>query len=84
MPNIAIIDNEPGLDKLYETTFALKGHQLAFVASSCSEAYEKLLAMEKKPDMIVVSYDHESEALNKIKSEFPSIIIREVRKDKKK
>ncbi len=79
MPNIAIIDNEPQLAKLYEDALASRGHKVVFVASSCSEAYDKLKAMENKPDMIVVSFDHKSEALIKIKSEFPSIIVKEVR-----
>ncbi|MGA9138632.1 MAG: response regulator [Methanocella sp.] len=79
MPDIAIIDNEPGLAKLYETALASRGHKVAFVVSNCSEALEKLKTMEKTPDMIVVSFDHGSAMLNIIKSEYPSIIIKEVR-----
>jgi CheY-like chemotaxis protein len=79
MPNIAIIDNEPSLAKLYEEALASRGHNVAFVVSSCSEAYEKLKTMDNRPDMIVVSTDHASDILNKIKSEYPSIIIKEVR-----
>ncbi len=79
MPNIAIIDNEPDLAQLYESALASRGHTVAFVASNCSEAYEKLKTMDKTPDMIVVSCDHGSDILNKIKSEYPAIIIKEVR-----
>jgi CheY-like chemotaxis protein len=79
MPNIAIIDNEPNLAQLFESALASRGHTVAFVANSCSEAYEKLKTMEKAPDMIVVSTDHGSDILNKIKSEYPSVIIKEVR-----
>jgi hypothetical protein len=35
--------------------------------------------MDKLPDMIVVSFDQGSDILNKIKSEYPSIIIKEVK-----
>jgi CheY-like chemotaxis protein len=79
MPNIAIIDNEPDLAKLYAAALASKGHNLTFVASNCSEALEKLRTIEKIPDMIVVSFDQGSDILNVIKSEYPSIIIKEVR-----
>lgn len=79
MPDIAIIDNEPGLEKMYETALASRGHKLAFVAGNCSEALEKLKMMDKTPDMIVVSFDHESDILNKIRSAYPSIVIKEVR-----
>lgn len=79
MPNIAIIDNEPNLAQLYEAALASRGHTVAFVANNCSEAYEKLKTMDKTPDMLVVSTDHGSDILNKIKSEYPSIIIKEVR-----
>lgn len=79
MPNIAIIDNEPNLAKLYETALASRGHKVSFVANDCSEAYEKLKTMDKLPDMIVVSFDQGSDILNKIKSEYPSIIIKEVK-----
>jgi DNA-binding NtrC family response regulator len=83
MPNIAIIDNEPNLAQLYESALASRGHTVAFVASNCSEAYEKLKAMDKRPDVIVVSTDHGSDVLKKIKSEYPSIIIKVIRvKDK--
>ncbi len=84
MPKIALIDNEPNLAKLYEDALATRGHTVAFVVSSCSEAYEKLKTMDQLPDMIVVSFDHESEMLNKIKAEFPSIVVREVRPRSKK
>jgi CheY-like chemotaxis protein len=84
MPSIAIIDNQPELAKLYQDTLAIKGHTVAFVVSSCAEAYEKLKTTEKKPDMIVVSFDHKSEALKKIKSEYPDIIVKEVRAGKQK
>lgn len=79
MPNIAIIDNEPQLAKLYEDAIAFRGHKVVFIAGSCAEAYEKLKTMDQTPDMIVVSFDHESDALKMIKSEYPSIIVKEVR-----
>lgn len=80
MPNIAIIDNEPHLAKLYETALASRGHKVAFVVNTCSEALEKLRTMERAPDMMVVSFDHESDILNKIKAEYPAIVIKEVRR----
>lgn len=83
MPSIAIIDNDPELAKVCELAFASRGHKLAFHADTCSEAYEKLSTLEETPDMIVISFDHESAMLNRIKSEYPSIIIREVRGKKK-
>lgn len=79
MPNIAIIDSDPNLAKICETAFASRGHTLVFHASNCFEAFEKLRTSEKIPDMLVVSSDHESDALKTIKSEYPSIIIKEVR-----
>ena len=82
MPSIAIIDNDPELAKVCELAFASRGHKLAFHANTCAEAYEKLSTLEKKPDMIVISFDHESAMLDKIKSEYPSIVIREVRSKK--
>lgn len=78
MPNIAIIDNEPFLARLYEDALASRGHKVVFVVSSCPEAYEKLKAAKTLPDMIVVSSDHGSELLARIKSEFPSINVKEV------
>lgn len=79
MPNIAIIDNDPELAKVCELAFASRGHTLAFLANNCSEAFEKLKTMDKTPDMLIVCVDHESDVLNRIKSEFPAIIIKEVR-----
>ena len=80
MPSIAIIDNEPQLARLYETALASRGHKVAFVAGTCAEALEKLKAAEKTPDMIVVSFDHGSDALNQIRAAYPSIVIKEVRR----
>lgn len=82
MPSIAIIDNDPNMAKICETAFASRGHKLAFHASTCAEALEKLRALEKKPDMIVVSSDYESPALDQIRSEYPSIVIREAGRKK--
>jgi hypothetical protein len=79
MPNIAIIDNDLSLTRLYEDALASRGHKVVFVVGHCSEAYEKLKTIETLPDMIVVSFDHESDILGEIKSEFPSIIVKEVR-----
>ena len=84
MPKIALIDNEPNLAKLYEDALASRGHTVAFVVDSCTEAYQKLKTMEQLPDMIVVSFDHESEMLKKIKSDFPSIVVKEVKPRSKK
>ena len=80
MPNIAIIDNEPQLAQLYETALASRGHKVAFVVGTCAEALEKLKTMAKTPDMIVVSADHEADALNQIKAAYPSLIVKEVRR----
>ncbi|WP_148266637.1 hypothetical protein [Methanocella arvoryzae] len=79
MPSIAIIDSDPNMARICETAFASRGHTLAFHAANCAEALEKLRASTKTPDMIVVSSDHGSEALKTIKSEHPSIIVKEVR-----
>lgn len=79
MPNIALIENDPNMVKMCETAFTVRGYVLVFHAGSCAEALEKLRTSEIRPDMIVVSSDHESEALKTIKSEYPSIIIKEVR-----
>ncbi|WP_424357589.1 hypothetical protein [Methanocella sp. MCL-LM] len=80
MPNIAIIDNEPQLAKLFETALASRGHKVAFVVGTCGEALETLKTIDKTPDMLVVSADHEADTLNQIRAAFPSIIVKEVRR----
>jgi len=55
-PSIAIVDDEPDLQKLYKLAIASKGYRIAYVASDGTEALEKQRAASNKPDIIIMDH----------------------------
>ena len=55
-PSIAIVDDEPDLQKLYKLAIASKGYRIAYVASDGTDALEKQRAVNNKPDIIIMDH----------------------------
>jgi len=56
MATIFIIDDEAILHKLYKDVFAIKGHQVVADAYDGEEAIRKFMAMEPKPEVIILDH----------------------------
>ncbi|OPY29514.1 MAG: chemotaxis-specific methylesterase [Methanocella sp. PtaU1.Bin125] len=55
-PSIAIVDDEPDLQKLYKLAIASNGYRIAYVASDGTEALEKQRVVAGKPDIIIMDH----------------------------
>jgi DNA-binding response OmpR family regulator len=55
-PIIAIVDDEPDLQKLYKLAIASKGYRISYVASDGTDALEKQRAVPDKPDIIIMDH----------------------------
>jgi two-component system chemotaxis response regulator CheY len=55
-PSIAIVDDEPDLQKLYKLAIASKGYRIAYVASDGTDAIEKQRAVPDKPGIIIMDH----------------------------
>jgi len=55
-PSIAIVDDEPDLQKLYKLAIASKGYRIAYVASDGTDALEKQRTVNNKPDIIIMDH----------------------------
>ena len=55
-PSIAIVDDEPDLQKLYKLAIASKGYRIAYVASDGTDALDKQQSTPYKPDIIVMDH----------------------------
>jgi two-component system chemotaxis response regulator CheY len=54
--SIAIVDDEPDLQKLYKLAIASRGYKIAYVASDGTDALEKQRAAQPKPDIIIMDH----------------------------
>ena len=55
-PAIAIVDDEPDLQKLYKLAIASNGYRIAYVASDGTDALEKQSQLEPKPEIIIMDH----------------------------
>ena len=55
-PNVAIVDDEPDLQKLYKLAIASRGYRISYVASDGTEALEKQNDTPHKPDIIIMDH----------------------------
>jgi CheY-like chemotaxis protein len=55
-PSVAIVDDEPDLQKLYKLAIASKGYRIAYVASDGTDALEKQRLVPDKPDIIIMDH----------------------------
>ncbi len=55
-PSIAIVDDEPDLQKLYKLAIASKGYRISYVASDGTDALEKQRVVQNKPDIIIMDH----------------------------
>ena len=53
---VAIVDDEPDLQKLYKLAIASRGYQIAYIASDGTDALEKQRAAPQKPCIIVMDH----------------------------
>jgi CheY-like chemotaxis protein len=78
-PSIAIVDDEPDLQKLYKLAIASKGYRIAYVASDGTDALEKQRAVNNKPDIIIMDHRMPTkngvETTKEILSAYPSTKI---------
>ncbi len=55
-PSIAIVDDEPDLQKLYKLAIASKGYRISYVASDGTDALEKQREVSDKPGIIIMDH----------------------------
>ena len=55
-PYVAIVDDEPDLQKLYRLAISSKGYHIAYIASDGTDALEKQEKSNHKPDIIIMDH----------------------------
>ena len=55
-PSVAIVDDEPDLQKLYKLAIASRGYRIAYVASDGTDAVDKQQSAPNKPCIIVMDH----------------------------
>jgi len=78
-PVVAIVDDEPDLQKLYKLAIASRGYPIAYVASDGTDALEKQRSSPHKPCIIVMDHRMPTkngvETTKEILSEYPGTRI---------
>jgi two-component system chemotaxis response regulator CheY len=79
MTNVAIVDDEPDLQRLYKLALSSKGYNIVYIANDGNDAIEKNKKANSKPDVIIM--DHRMPTKNGVETtreiliECPSIRI---------
>lgn len=55
-PYVAIVDDEPDLQKLYKLAITSRGYPLSYVASDGTDALEKHKNSARKPEIIIMDH----------------------------
>lgn len=56
MKNIAIVDDEPNIQRLYKLALTSRGYNIAYVANDGTDALEKQRNTPIKPDVIIMDH----------------------------
>ena len=54
--SVAIVDDEPDLQKLYKLAIASRGYAITYIASDGTDALEKQKTAPHKPDIIIMDH----------------------------
>ncbi|HMK47918.1 MAG TPA: response regulator [Methanocella sp.] len=55
-PFVAIVDDEPDLQKLYRLAISSKGYPISYIASDGTDALEKQSRAGNKPDIVIMDH----------------------------
>jgi two-component system, chemotaxis family, chemotaxis protein CheY len=56
MMNIAIVDDEPDLQRLYKLALTSRGYNIVYIANDGTDAIDKNAKAEVKPDIIIMDH----------------------------
>ncbi|WP_231844956.1 response regulator [Methanocella arvoryzae] len=55
-PFVAIVDDEPDLQKLYRLAISSRGYPISYIASDGTDALEKQSKANHKPDIVIIDH----------------------------